>query len=112
MNRIYQTILAAALLLAAAPGAAHADPLAPPNSFTFETVDSVQMITHVGHLAVKGIGQGQSTPIEYEFRFYDQASASDCQKLAVVAMERAGRYYLNFTYNPDSYGFACKLMRR
>jgi hypothetical protein len=110
MNRLVQTALTAALLLVAAPSAVHAEPLDPPDSITFETVDSVQFHDNRS-LIVKGIPVGQSQPQEYSFYFYaSNEAAAECHKQALIAMDRPGRYRLELT-SPDE-GYACRLIRR
>jgi hypothetical protein len=111
MNRIFQTILAASLLLVAVPSV-DASPQSPQGTITFDTVDSVQFIPTAAWIDVTGVVNGQAQADEYRFYFHDMAGAAECHKQAMIAMDHPGRYRLFLGYNPDAYGAACRLTRR
>lgn len=113
MNRF--TIFLAASLVFAAPRAALAFPTV---SWTFDTVDDVQIqqVTSCGTfclahtiLSVTGIPRTQTTPTTVSFDFQIQADlAAHCQRLAMVAMAKPGKYRFGIGTDTTN-GGACRL---
>jgi hypothetical protein len=113
MNRIIKAAVTAVILLVAVPRVVEADSETPVSSDTvvFETVDAVE-VWDKSYLIVMGIRQGQTATQDLQFSLGDPESAERCQKQALLAMDRPGRYLLRLA--PDfNYGHAvCRLTRR
>ena len=79
---------------------------------TFETVEAVE--THDGlWVTVTGILVGQTTPTTHSFVFHPYVDqAGRCERLAVIAMSKPGKYRFSIGWEPSSGGGGCKLSLR
>jgi hypothetical protein len=113
MNRIFQTLLAATVLLVATPRLVQANSDTPEASGTvvFEAMDSVEVWDKL-YLVLKGVQPGQTAAQELLFRFRDTESAERCQKQALMALDRTGRYLLSLARDPNYGSYDCTLIRR
>ncbi|RKH39731.1 hypothetical protein [Corallococcus sicarius] len=100
--------LAALVTLTLAPSAL-AEAEAPLNGvpYVFVTVDAYR-VRSSGLMEVTGILQGETTP--RVIGFYDTNAAERCDRLALLAQSRPGRYLLELTDTYDS--VSCKLIRQ
>lgn len=73
--------------------------------YVFVTVDAYS-VAHNG-MEVTGILQGETTPRVIRFGFEE---AARCDRLALLAQSRPGRYRLELT--TGLYSFSCKLIRQ
>ena len=109
MKRIVSFLFALSLLAVAAP--AHA--AAP--VFVFEAVDSVDSASFGDprFLLVEGLLEGATTPTTQEFRFPDAQALANCQKHALLAMSKPGRFLLVLQdVGNGNFRTTCKLKRR
>lgn len=103
-------LLALLAALAASPAAAQTTS----SSWTFETVDDVQVYTNTSYaspqvtVTVTGIVQGESAATTHSAMIVDEAraTAEACERMALLALSKPGQY--RFTLSGVS---GCKLAR-
>lgn len=84
----------------------------------FDSVDSVELNVDSGvvHIVIQGIPAGGSTPIIRSFVFgaagaaSDVSSATACQRTALLAMSKPGKYQLAIGQSEGVTAGACKLI--
>ncbi|MCK8498485.1 MULTISPECIES: hypothetical protein [Myxococcus] len=87
--------------------------------YVFETVDSYA-ITEANVIEIRGVLQGESAPRTFEFEFYSNPAYYDasqhgsrCDRMALLAMTRPGRYLLELKVQRWIGGQpSCRLTRR
>jgi hypothetical protein len=102
-------VIASLLLVAAMAGTAFAD------VFVFETVDEFDRTSD--RLSFRGILQGGAEPSDVEVwvQGYPESMTTSCERMALMAMARPGRYLLRITTNfngLDHLLVVCRLIRR
>jgi len=85
------------------------------SSAVYDTVDAVEILEVASTITITGIISGQSSPstLSYNLHLSTTESASRCDRLALLAMSKPGRFQLAMNYfygNGD--GFTCKLIVR
>ena len=92
---------------------------APPGTYTYDTVDAVE--TGETWFRVTGILRGQSAPTTGTFRVHggrdfgeprDPGGASPCQRVALLAMSKPGRFQLVMVSFGENEIASCKLVAR
>ena len=107
MKHFIHLLIAACLVaLAAAPGAASAD--IGPRTVLFETVDSFETIGG-SQATIVGIVQGETAPRSF-LVLMGNAAITRCDRLALLAMNRPGRFIFSFDNTSDA--STCRLTRR
>lgn len=86
-------------------------------SYTFDTVDAVEIVrpttTSTPDVIVTGIQAGQTTPSSVTFHVNNADFARDCERLAVIAMSKPGKYQFVLKISASSVDpGGCKLIRR
>jgi len=88
-------------------------------SAVYETVDAIEVWGN--RITVTGIISGQNAPSELQYVMFDLStfsgtptdSAARCDRLAMLAMAKPGKYqFATVIVDPDSGRFACKLIVR
>lgn len=113
-NALLRTL---AFCLSLAPLALASAQSAPPPTYVFTAVDSVEISNGGFTFKVTGIVQGESTPRTFEgfSDFYRSDSydgtgaAGRCERMALLTMNKPGRY--TFEIQQENGGFRCKLNR-
>jgi hypothetical protein len=111
-------VIASMIFMAPRPAAAAITPT------VFDTVDSVEAYYQSEYtLTVKGILAGGTTPTTHTFNFYNSSGGSSvesalaerCERFAVLAMSKPGKYQLSITWEAsgsDKINRGCKLILR
>ena len=102
-------LIASLFLVAAMAGNAFAD------VFVFETVDEYERVDE--SLRFRGVLQGEAEPSELDALFFTDPAplTTSCERQALMAMARPGRYLFQVTTQPISSGellVSCRLIRR
>jgi len=117
-----RTLIACAAFVALSSVALRADavgPLPTTSSVTYETVDAVEV--EGVWITVTGILVGDIAPARLGFKIAgagqpaSEAAASRCDRLALLAMSRPGKFLFNLTVSLLGGGsavFSCKLVAR
>jgi hypothetical protein len=100
-------IAACLVALAATPGAASA--AIGPNTVVFETVDSFETVGRT-QARIEGIVQGETAPQSFSVFFTTNEAAVRCDRLALMAMNRPGRFL--FSFDSASEVSTCRLTSR
>jgi hypothetical protein len=95
--------LAPFLVIAALVSPAHA---AAGTTYTFATVDSIK--AYEKNLYVTGILDGNSTPSTITATLTDSTAAERCDRLALIAMSKPGKYAFAMTNEWGGY-WSCSL---
>ena len=83
---------------------------ADPSEVTFEAVD---MVRSDGLFAdVEGLVQGESTPRKIQFSFGSDEKREICEKYALMALSKPGRFLVTFERFSSSDVHRCSLTRR
>ena len=113
MNRLAIFVLLAAL---AAPAFAQSTipvGIGVGQTVVFTTVDAVQLVSN--RFYVTGVVEGEAAASTRYVTFNandPELNRGACERLAVLALERPGRYRLEVAYYPPNYqGSTCKLVR-
>jgi len=67
------------------------------STMRFDTVDAVELNTDNGgvvNLVITGILAGQSSPVTATFPFSNNSPALQCERFAIIAMSKPGKYQL------------------
>jgi hypothetical protein len=105
-----------ALALSFAPAASFANPTPAPGNAIYETVDAVQVSPT--RIVITGIIVGQSTQSEFiyvinnDFSTTTSEVASRCDRLALLAMAKPGKYQFAMVTPLSGSFFSCKLIVR
>ncbi len=114
MARHSFTWLAVVGLAALLPAEARGNPAIGP--VTYDTVDAVEVLDN--RITITGIAAGGSVPVELTFTILDVpgsttgAAAARCDRLALLAMAKPGKYQFATTATNTSLRFGCKLIVR
>jgi hypothetical protein len=113
MKMLARAVLAASLLAFVPAGLAHADD--PQTKFVFEAVDAVG--GEPSRVLIEGVLLGETTTRTLTVDFPNSSITSDadkaerCERLALIAQARPGRYLFEVEFADFSYP-VCKLRRR
>ena len=102
LHRLSSVLVVAALVIPPAVTQAGTGSL----TYTFATVDGVKVIDKL--IYVTGIQVGASTPTEIPASFADSSAAERCDRLALIAMSKPGKYQFSIL-NPSSGTYYCDL---
>lgn len=103
-------LIASLFLVAAMAGTALAD------VFVFETVDEFEL--RAERVDFRGVLQGEVNPSDLTARWSGEPvvyAAKACERMALMAMARPGRYLLQVTTDFDGFYhslYGCRLIRR
>jgi hypothetical protein len=96
-----------------------ASPVIAAGPAVYDTVDAVEVFG--SRITVTGIIAGQSAPSEFIYVIFDGSSsgstpggANRCDRLALLAMAKPGKYQFATLIVPDTFGsfYSCKLIVR
>ncbi len=81
------------------------------STYVFEAIDDVGTSENiVGDLVISGLELGADEPVEeIRFRFDRDEIAAKCERYALLAMERPGKYLLELH---DTFAWRCRLRVR
>ena len=104
-------LIASLILVAAMAGTAAAD------VFVFETVDEFERREQELHFSGLPQGEAEATDLSIRWNGEPPAEAATCERMALMAMARPGRYLLRVTTQWDDvydlhYIRNCRLIRR
>lgn len=100
-------VIASLFLVAAMAGTALAD------VFVFETVDEFEL--EVSRLHFRGVPQGEAEPIDVTAFWWGEPqvhAVKACERMALMAMARPGRYFLRVATSSERDILSCRLIRR
>jgi len=88
------------------------------NTITYDTVDAVEVLAD--RISVTGIISGQGTPSTREYTIFSSSSttgatdvaASRCDRLALLAMSKPGKFQFAVTLLTGTGAFSCTLIVR
>lgn len=108
MMHRFAACLAISSLTFLAPRPADATPI----THTLNTVDAVELTGVTYRLVVTGIRVGQTTTTTLTFDFGAVELAAQCQRFALIAMSKPGKYRLSVGGDTSSSSWAgsCKLI--
>ncbi|NOK37439.1 hypothetical protein D7W79_24955 [Corallococcus exercitus] len=112
MSSLRALALLTALTLAPASAMAAPEESVAGVTYVFTAVDAYT--AGAGHLVITGVLQGESTPrtIFFDAPAYDGSEANRCDRLALLAMTRPGRFHFSwFKEYPGAYP-TCTLTRQ
>ncbi|GMT98414.1 hypothetical protein KH5H1_25330 [Corallococcus caeni] len=112
MSSLRALALLATLSLAPASALAAPEESVPGVNYVFTTVDAYT--TGYGHFVITGVLQGESTPrtISFDAPAYDASEATRCDRLALLAMTRPGRFQFSWFKEYGGYYPTCTLTRQ
>jgi hypothetical protein len=76
----------------------------------YDTVDAIEV--NGNRITITGIVAGQSAPSELNYGVGSEEVASRCDRLALLAMSKPGKFRFATARASSFSGFACKLMLR
>ena len=79
-------------------------------TYVFDTVDAFEIDPNTYYFTLTGIPSGQTAPVTQTIFFISQQIAQRCERLALLAMSKPGKYQLHIGANTSNTG--CKLVRR
>lgn len=112
MSSFRALALLAALTLAPASALAAPEESVSGVTYVFTTVDTYT--AGAGHFVITGVLQGESAPrtISFDAPAYDGSEANRCDRLALLAMTRPGRFHFSWYREYAGYYPTCTLTRQ